>query len=87
MKRIRITKERTIQALDNQMISLGNDEKEVDSIKNVARQTGNVLHYVKLSILKLKIGDQKFKILSAKINLVNTPTVGTVIDLEKNNES
>jgi hypothetical protein len=69
------------------MISLGNDEKEVDSIKNVARQTGNVLHYVKLSILKLKIGDQKFKILSAKINLVNTPTVGTVIDLEKNNES
>jgi hypothetical protein len=87
LKRIRITKERTIQALDNQMISLGNDEKEVDSIKNVARQTGNVLHYVKLSILKLKIGDQKFKILSAKINLVNTPTVGTVIDLEKNNES
>ena len=57
-----------------------------NSLKNVARQTGNVLHFEKLSRLKLKISDQKFKILSAKINLINTPTAYTIIDLEKNNE-
>ncbi len=86
LKRAKITKERTIQALDKEIISLDDHEKEINSLKNIARQTGNVLHFEKLSRLKLKIRDQKLKILSAKINLINTPTAYTVIDLEKNNE-
>ena len=86
LRRAKITKERTIQTLDNEIISLDNHEKEINSIKNIARQTGNVLHFEKLSRLKLKISDQKFKILSAKINLVNTPTADAFVDLEKNNE-
>jgi len=86
LKRAKITKERTIQTLDKEIISLDDHEKEINSLKNIARQTGNVLHFEKLSRLKLKIRDQKLKILSAKINLINTPTAYTVIDLEKNNE-
>ncbi len=86
LRRAKITKERTIQTLDNEIISLDNHEKEINSIKNIARQTGNVLHFEKLSRLKLKISDQKFKILSAKINLVNTPTADAFVDLEKNND-
>ena len=86
MRRAKITKERVLQVLDNEIISLDNHEKEINSIKNIAKQTGNVLHFEKLSRLILKIGDQKFKILSAKINLINTPTADAVIDLEKNND-
>ena len=86
LRRAKITKERVLQALDNEIISLDDHEKEINSIKDIARQTGNVLHFEKLSRLKLKIADQKFKILSAKINLINTPTADVVIDLEKNNE-
>ena len=86
LRRAKITKERVLQVLDNEIISLDNHEKEINSIKNIAKQTGNVLHFEKLSRLILKIGDQKFKILSAKINLINTPTVDTVVDLEEKNE-
>ena len=86
LRRAKITKERVLQALDNEIISLDNHEKEINSIKDIARQTGNIFHFEKLSQLKLKIRDQKLKMLSYKINLINTPTADVVIDLEKNNE-
>jgi len=86
LRRAKITKERVLQALDNEIISLDDHEKEINSIKDIARQTGNIFHFEKLSQLKLKIRDQKLKMLSYKINLINTPTADVVIDLEKNNE-
>lgn len=86
MRRAKITKERVLQALDNEIISLDDHEKEINSIKDIARQTGNIFHFEKLSQLKLKIRDQKLKMLSYKINLINTPTADVVIDLGKNNE-
>ena len=82
LRRSKIAKERTLQSLDNEIISLDNYEKEINSIKDIARKTGNILHFVKLYRLKLKIGDQKFKMLSAKINLINTPTFDDMIHLE-----
>ena len=86
LRRVKITKERTLESLDNEIISLDKQEKEINSIKDIARKTGNILHFEKLYRLKLKISDQKFKILSAKINLVNTPTVDTIIELGEKNE-
>ena len=86
LRRVKIAKERTLQSLDNEIVSLDNHEKEINSIKDVVRKTGNILHFEKLSKLKLKIIDQKFKILSAKINLINTPTADTIINLGENNE-
>ncbi len=86
LRRSKVAKERTLQSLDNEIISLDNDEKEVKSAKDIARKTGNVLHFEKLSRLKLKISDQKFKILSSKINLINTPTFEDMIHLEKRDD-
>ena len=86
LRRSKIAKERTLQSLDNEIISLDKYEKEVNSIKDIVRKTGNVLHFVKLYSLKLKITDQKFKMLSAKINLINTPTFDDMIQLENKDD-
>lgn len=86
LKRAKIEKEKTIQSLDDEIISLDKDKKEVNVIKNIAKQNGNVLHFEKLSRLKLKIEEQKFKILAAKINLINTPTADTIVDMENNDD-
>ena len=86
LRRSKIAKERTLQSLDNEIISLDNHEKEINSIKDNARKTGNVIHFVKLSKLKLKITDQKLKMLSAKINLINTPTFDDVVHLENKDD-
>lgn len=86
LKRSKIAKERTLQSLDNEIISLDTHEKEINSIKDTARKTGNIIHFVKLSKLKLKISDQKFKMLSAKINLINTPTFDDVLHLENKDD-
>ena len=86
LRRSKIAKERTLQSLDNEIISLDNYEKEINSIKNIVRKTGNVLHFVKLYSLKLKISDQKFKMFSAKINLINTPTFDDMIQLENKDD-
>ena len=82
----KIAKEKAIQSLDDEIISLHMQEKEINSIKNIARQTGNILHFEKLSRLKLKISDQKLKTLSAKTNLINTPTFADMIRLENKDE-
>ena len=86
LRRSKIAKERTLQSLDNEIISLDKYEKEVNSIKDIVRKTGNVLHFVKLYSLKLKISDQKFKMFSAKINLINTPTFDDMIQLENKDD-
>lgn len=86
LRRSKIAKERTLQLLDNEIISLDNQEKEINSIKDSTRKTGNILHFEKLSRLKLKISDQKLKMLSAKINLINTPTFDDVIHLENKDD-
>ena len=83
LKRVKVTKEKTIQALDKEIISLDNHETEVDSMRNTVKKNGDIFNFTKLSQLKLKISDQKFKILSAKTNLINTPTIDTIIELEK----
>ena len=86
LRRAKITKEKSIQALDKEIISLDNQEKEINSIKDSAKRNGDISHFVKLSQLKLKIRDQKLKTLSSKINLINTPTADTIINLGEKDE-
>ena len=86
LRRAKIAKEKTLQSFDYEIISLDNDEKVVSSARDIARKTGNIIHFEKLSRLKLKIIDQKFKMLSSKINLINTPTADTIIELEKKDD-
>ena len=83
LKRVKITKEQSIQTLDREISSLYDQEEEIESIKNITKRNGNILYFEKLSRLKLKFLDQRMKILAAKINLVGTPTADTLIEVKK----
>lgn len=85
LTRVKITKEQSIQALDREIFSLYDQEKEIESIKNITKRNGNITHFEKLLRLKLKFSDQRMKILATKINLIGTPTADTLIEMEKDN--
>jgi len=78
--RIRDTKERVIQSLDEDIITLTNDEKKIKFLIEKTLQRGSISEFEKLSKLKLKIMDQRVKTISAKINLIGTPTADTIIN-------
>ena len=78
--RVKTTKERTIQALDKDIITLSKEESRVERLEEEARQTGNLNKFEKLSKLKLKIIDQRIKIQSAKVNLICIPTADIIIN-------
>ena len=86
LRRAKITKEKSIQALDKEIISLDYHEKEVNSLRLTAKKNGDIFNFEKLSRLILKIIDQKLKMLSTKINLINTPTADTIINLGEKDE-
>ena len=85
LQRAKITKEKAIDALDDEILSLYNDEKEINLMKKIARETGNVTLFEKMSRLKLKISDQRVKIISSKTNLINTPTADVIASMEQKN--
>ena len=87
LKRCKITKEKSIQTIDDELISLNHQETQLDFVIHDTKRSGNVLHFEKLSRLKLKIKDLKTKLLVAKINLVNTPTADTIINMNKGDEN
>ena len=86
LRRVKITKEKSIQALDKEIISLDYHEKEVNFLRITAKKNGDIFNFEKLSRLILKIIDQKLKMLSTKINLINTPTADTIINLGEKDE-
>lgn len=79
LMRIKITKERNILMLDNEIISLNKERKIIQSQIDHALQTNNIIMYEKLSRLKLKLTDQLIGIMSAKTNLIGVPTADTII--------
>lgn len=86
LRRAKVTKEKSIQALDKEIISLDNEEKEIDSIRDTAKKNGDISNFDRMSRLKLKIIDQKFKMLSARTNLINTPTIENLIEMKEKYE-
>ena len=78
--RIKNTKERVIQSLDEDIITLTNDEEKIKFLIEKTLQRWNISEFEKLSKLKLKIMDQRVKTISAKINLIGTPTADTIIN-------
>jgi len=84
LMRVRITKEQTIQTMDREILSLYDQEEEIESIKNSIKRNGDIIQFEKLSRLKLKFSDRRMKVLAAKINLVGTPTVDTLIKIGGN---
>ncbi|MCH9042390.1 MAG: hypothetical protein QQN43_05885 [Nitrosopumilus sp.] len=86
LMRVKITKEQSIQTLDREILSLYDQEDEIESIKNIIKRNGDITRFEKLSRLKLKFSDQRMKILAAKINLVGTPTADTLIEIKEKND-
>lgn len=86
LMRVKITKEQSIQTLDREILSLYDQEDEIESIKNIIKRNGDITRFEKLSRLKLKFSDQRMKILAAKINLVSTPTADTLIEIKEKND-
>lgn len=80
MLRINTTKEKTIESLDRDIISLNNDGKIIEYLKKKAMNNESSAEYERLTKLKLKIIDQRMKIVSAKINLIGTPTADIIIN-------
>jgi prolyl-tRNA synthetase len=78
--RIKITKEKTIESLDRDIISLNSDEKTMEYMKKRAMNSGSLAELERLTKLKLKIMDQRVKIQTAKINLIGTPTADIIIN-------
>lgn len=79
LKRIKLTKEKSIRVFDADIISLTESIKKIEKLLNDSLRNGDFVSYEKLSRLKLKIMDQRTKIQSAKINLIGVPTADYTI--------
>lgn len=78
--RIKNTKERAIQSLDKDIITLYTDEKRTEVLINNALQKGSMAEFEKLTKMKLKIIELRSKTVSTKVNLVGTPTADVIIN-------
>jgi hypothetical protein len=83
LTRVKIAKEKSIQTMDKEILSLYDQEEEIDGIKNITKTNGDISRFEKLSRLKLKFSDQRMKILAAKTNLIGTPTADTLIEMKR----
>ncbi|KAF6247183.1 hypothetical protein C6990_05780 [Nitrosopumilus sp. b3] len=82
LSRIKNTKERSIQSLEEDIISLSKEIDRIEFLMEKSLQNGNILEYEKLAKLKLKTMNQRTKTISAKINLVGAPTADILINNE-----
>ena len=81
LKRCRVEKEKSLIVLDNEIASLDMEEEEMELMKESMKRSGEILKVLEVSKLKLKIKSLKNHLLSQKINLVNSPTLDTIIML------
>ena len=83
LARIKNTKERAIEAFDRDIITLDKDKRKIEFLIEKSLQKGSVWEFEKLMKIKLKIMNQRTKIVSTKINLVGTPTADVLINNEE----
>lgn len=79
LTRIKITKAKTLCMLDHQFYPLIHEQKTIQRLMDDALKNGITSEYEKLSRLKIKITEQILDIMSAKINLIGTPTADVII--------
>jgi hypothetical protein len=83
LARIKNTKERAIEAFDRDIITLDKDIKKIEFLIEKSLQKGGMWEFEKLMKIKLKIMNQRTKIVSAKVNLIGTPTADVLINNEE----
>jgi len=79
LERIKNTKEKAIEYFDRDIITLDKDKRKIEFLIEKSLQKGSISEFEKLEKLKLKIMDQRTKIISTKVNLVGTPTADVII--------
>lgn len=85
IQRAKITKEKAISSIDDEIILLYNHEKEINDVRKLTIQSGNILHFERMSRLSLRLSDQRLKAIAAKTNLINTPTADVITKMERDN--
>lgn len=83
LMKVKIVKEQSIQTMDKEMLSLYEQEEEIEAIKKITKRDGDISHFEKLSRLGLKFSDRRMKILATKMNLIGTPTADTIIEMKR----
>ena len=78
--RFKNTKERAIQSIDEDIITLDKDEKRTECLIEKVLQKGTVTEFEKLMKLKLKMIELGAKTVSTKVNLIGTPTADVIIN-------
>ena len=86
LQRAKEQKMQTIIALDTQLDKLHEHQNMIDQALNAAIKLANWDMVEKFSKLKLKTIEIIGKFVSAKINLVNTPTYDIYMEIGKNGE-
>ena len=83
LARIKNTKERAIETFDRDIITRDKDKRKIEFLIEKSLQKESILEFEKLMKIKLKIMDQRTKIVSAKVNLIGTPTADVLINNEE----
>ena len=83
LERCKIEKERSVLSLDNEIISLDKLERELELLIKKFKKAGNYMLFEKFTKLIIKIKEQKWRLYSEKINLINTPTADTIVEIER----
>jgi hypothetical protein len=81
LNRCKVTREKSIIDLEKEIELLNHEELKVDDLIQLFRNAGNydkVEHFTKI---KLKIIEIRAKLRGDKVNLINTPTLDTIVEL------
>jgi len=86
IQRCKEEKERCLLSYDGQICSLDDDKNELEILIQHSKQAGNLSHLGTFYKLKLKVTEMICALITAKNNLVSTPTADDVIDIEQREE-
>lgn len=87
IKRCRVEKERIINALDHEILECDKKEQEYNAVAQQYLKSEGFAEYEKASKLYWKAKTQKNQLMAQKINLVNTPLVDTIRELQKGDKN
>ena len=83
IQRCKQQKEQCVLAYDTQIYSLNEDKDELDKLIQNLKRSGNLSLMERLYNLKLKVTEKICSFVAAKTNLINVPTMDTIINLKK----
>ena len=84
LQRCKEQKERSLLALDEHIYSIEEDANDVGKIINDLKKSGNILLLEKFFKLKFNLKKEFAKLSLSKLQIVNSPTFDSLVNLDKN---